>query len=385
MGELIAGLLLGPSVLGHLFPSAFNYIFTGSVNGSVGFDGLSRLAIILFLFIAGMEVHFNDILKRGKAAAKISLMSILFPFAAGYFGTQLFYSRFFDAPAQSHFASAMFMGTALSITALSVLAKILIDLDLGRTRFGSLLLTSAMINDFAGWLLFAVVISLADMKHEGPGIWQTIVMVIVFTVVLLSIGRKLIDRLFGFVAQHFPGAGASLITAIFICLLGALFTEWVGIHAIFGAFLTGVAVGDSRQFSLKARETLHQFVTFLLAPLFFVSIGLRVDLVRDFDPVICAFILTVACLGKLIGGSIGAYLSGFKINKAFAVGFAMNARGSMEIVLGLLALQAKIINEKIFVGLVFMTFVTILIAGPALRYFLQRHERYLSVTQEGIG
>ena len=375
MGELVAGLLLGPSVLGYFFPDAFNGIFMASTNAGISFDGLSRLAIILFLFIAGMEVHFKDIIKRGKAAAKISLMSILFPFTAGFFSVRIFYNYFFPLPSQDHLLPAMFMGTALSITALSVLAKILIDLDLGRTRFGSLLLTAAMINDFAGWLLFSIVISLADMKSEGPGLAQTIAIVIIFTIALLLIGRKLIDRLFGFIARNFSGAGMPLITAIIICMLGALFTEWVGIHAIFGAFLTGIAVGDSKNFSQKARETLHQFITSLLAPLFFVSIGLRVNLVKDFDPVICLFVLSIACLGKLVGGYIGAQLSGFKVNKSIAVGFAMNARGSMEIVLGLLALQAKIINEKIFVGLVFMTFITILIAGPALRYFLDRHER----------
>lgn len=381
MGELVGGLLLGPSVLGFFFPSVFHSIFTSSSGASVGFDGLSRLAIILFLFIAGMEVHFNDILKRGKAAAKISLMSILFPFAAGYFGTLFFYHRLFETSSGSTYVAALFMGTALSITALSVLAKILIDLDLGRTRFGSLLLTAAMVNDFAGWLLFSIVINLSNMKHEGPGVWQTVALVILFTVLLLTIGRKLIDRLFGFVSRHFQGSGPSLILAILICMLGAVFTEWVGIHAIFGAFLTGVAVGNSTQFSVKSKETLHQFVTFLFAPLFFVSIGLRVNLERDFDLLTCTFILAVASLGKILGGFIGANLSGFKVHKAFAVAFAMNARGSMEIVLGLLALQARIINERIFVGLVFMTFVTILMAGPALRYFLARHEKKNLVTE----
>lgn len=375
MGELIAGLLVGPSVLGNLFPSFFHELFFSSANAQFAFDGISRIAIILFLFVAGMEVHLHDVLKRGKAAAKISLSSIVFPFAAGFAGTWIFFDHFLSNGHADKLVPAMFMGTALSITALSVLAKILFDLELGRSRFGSLLLTAAMINDFAGWMLFTVVISLGDLQEEGMGLWQTILLVMIFTIILLTEGRRAIDKLFEFASRELKGPGASLALAIMLCLLGAIFTEWVGIHAIFGAFLTGVAVGDSRNFSRKAKDMLHEFVSNLLAPLFFVSIGLRVNFIKDFDVFICIFVLSIACLGKLIGGFIGARLSGFKTNKAIAVGFAMNARGSMEIVLGILALQAGIINEKVFVGLVVMTFVTILIAGPSMRYYLNRHNR----------
>ncbi len=376
MGELIAGLILGPSILGNLFPELFNSIFYASENAQLAFDGIARIAIILFLFIAGMEVHLADVIQRGKAAAKISLSSILFPFAAGFAGIWFFYDHFFDSTTQPNkLLPALFIGTALSITALSVLAKILFDLEMGRSRFGSLLLTAAMINDFVGWILFSVVISLGEVQHENLGVWQTVIAVVIFTVGLLTIGRVAIDHLFGYVERTFKGPGVSLALAIILCILGSLFTEWIGIHAIFGAFLTGVAVGDSKRFTDEAKETLHLFVVNLLAPLFFVSIGLRVNFIQDFDLFICFFILIIASIGKLLGGFIGARLSGFKTNKAIAVGFAMNARGSMEIVLGMLALQAGIINEKVFVGLVVMTFVTILIAGPALRYFLNRHER----------
>ncbi|MBX7107056.1 MAG: cation:proton antiporter [Chitinophagales bacterium] len=375
MGELIAGLLIGPTVLGNLFPSFFQQLFFSSTNAQLGFDGLSKIAIVLFLFVAGMEVHLSDVMKRGKAAAKISLSSILFPFAAGFSGTWLFYDHFAVGGQMNKLIAAMFMGTALSITALSVLAKILFDLDLGRSRFGSLLLTAAMINDFAGWMLFSVVISLGDLHHESLDIWQTVTLVLIFASLLLTIGRQVIDKLFEFTAVQFKGPGAALALAIIICLLGAIFTEWVGIHAIFGAFLTGVSVGDSKHFTKRAKDMLHEFVSNLLAPLFFVSIGLRVNFFKDFDLFICLFILTIAFIGKIAGGFAGARLSGFRSNKALAVGFAMNARGSMEIVLGMLAMQAGIINEKIFVGLVVMTFITILIAGPAINYFLKRHDR----------
>jgi Kef-type K+ transport system membrane component KefB len=136
----------------------------------------------------------------------------------------------------------------------------------------------------------------------------------------------------------------------------------------------GIVVGNSPYFSEKARETLHDIVTYVFSPLFFVSIGLKVNFISNFNLTIVLFVLAISIIGKVLGGFIGARLSGFKRNKAIAVGFGMNARGSQEIVLGLVALQAKIIDEKIFVGLVVMTFVTILMAGPMIKYFLRRHE-----------
>jgi Kef-type K+ transport system membrane component KefB len=136
----------------------------------------------------------------------------------------------------------------------------------------------------------------------------------------------------------------------------------------------GVAVGNSPHFSEKAKDTFHDIVTYVFSPLFFVSIGLKVNFVANFDLTIVLFVLAISITGKILGGYMGARLSGFKRNKAVAVGFGMNARGSQEIVLGLVALQAKIIDEKIFVGLVVMTFVTIVMAGPGIRYFLERSE-----------
>jgi Kef-type K+ transport system membrane component KefB len=267
------------------------------------------------------------------------------------------------------------MGTALSITALGVMAKILIDIDLIKTRFGNLMMTAAMIDDIIGWMLFSVVIAIANLKSESHFNAITVLLIVIgFTGFLMTIGRKIIDPLFKFANSKLSKPGAELSLAMILCLLGGIFTEWIGIKAIFGAFLMGIAIGNSPYFSEKAKDTLHDIVTYVFSPLFFVSIGLKVNFVSNFDWVIVLFVLAISIFGKVLGGFIGARLSGFKQNKAIAVGFGMNARGSQEIVLGLVALQAKIIDEKIFVGLVVMTFVTILMAGPGIRYFLRRHE-----------
>lgn len=406
IGELLGGILIGPSFLGYIFPDYFQVFFQDplltddaknaiksittefptvriSAAPAVGFDALTRLSVMLLLFIAGMEVKLDNIRKRGKAAAKISFSGIIFPLALGFGVTWFFYDLFFSIPTDNKLAPALFMGTALSITALGVMAKILIDIDLIKSRFGNLMMTAAMVDDVIGWMLFSVVIALANLPGESHFNAITVLLTMVgFTAFLMTVGVKMVDKLFRFANSRLSRPGAELSLAIILCLLSGIFTEWLGIKAIFGAFLMGVTVGNSPHFSEKARETFHDIVTYVFSPLFFVSIGLKVNFVSNFDLGIVFFVLVISIVGKLLGGYIGARLSGFKHNKAMAVGFGMNARGSQEIVLGMIALQAGIIDEKIFVGLVVMTFVTIVIAGPMIRYYLRKHESIHGIAPE---
>jgi len=383
IGELLGGILLGPSFIGTYFPNFFQTIFIGPKEPAVAFDGISRLSVMLLLFIAGMEVKLENIRTRGKAAAKISFSGIFFPLALGIGVTWFFYDMIFSTPTDNKLAPALFMGTALSITALGVMAKILIDIDLIKTRFGNLMMTAAMIDDIIGWMLFSIVVAIANLKSESQFNAVTVLLILIaFTAALMTVGRKLIDPLFRYANAKLSKPGAELSLAMILCLLGGIFTEWLGIKNIFGAFLMGIAIGNSPFFSEKAKETLHDIVTYVFSPLFFVSIGLKVNFVSNFSLTIVLFVLAISIFGKLLGGYIGARLSGFKPNKSMAVGFGMNARGSQEIVLGLVALQAKIIDEKIFVGLTVMTFVTILMAGPMIRFFLRRHDAIHGVSTE---
>jgi Kef-type K+ transport system membrane component KefB len=152
-----------------------------------------------------------------------------------------------------------------------------------------------------------------------------------------------------------------------------VFTEYLGVRGIFGAFLMGVAIGDSKYFPERLQQILHQFVVNIIAPLFFASIGLRVNFVSNFNLEIVVIILLIACLAKIIGSGVGARMSGLTRNESYVIAFGMNSRGSQEIVLGALALQAKIIDEPVFVGLILMTVVTILMAGPLMKFYLNKH------------
>ncbi len=181
------------------------------------------------------------------------------------------------------------------------------------------------------------------------------------------------------IADKFLSGGGLITVAVCLCLLSAVYTEYLGVRGIFGAFLMGVAIGDSRFFPERLQKILHEFVINIIAPLFFASIGLRVNFITNFNIEIVSIILFIACFAKLVGAGIGARMSGLSKQESYAVAFGMNSRGSQEIVLGTLALQSKIIDEPIFVGLVVMTVVTILIAGPFMKYYLQKHDNAVKI------
>jgi len=236
-----------------------------------------------------------------------------------------------------------------------------------------------MIDDFLGWILFSIIMQL--MKPGGQNATWSVAMVLVYTIFILTVGRWIVNKIL-FVADKFLSIGGLITVSVCLCLLSAVYTEYLGVRGIFGAFLMGIAIGDSKFFPERLQNILHQFVINIIAPLFFASIGLRVNFVTNFNIEIVAIILFIACFAKLIGAGVGSRISGLTRNESYAVAFGMNSRGSQEIVLGTLALQAKIIDEPIFVGLVVMTVVTILIAGPLMKYYLNRHNAVVPASIE---
>ena len=382
IGEIIAGIILGPSLFGSLFPHQFNEIFLSQPRSYAAFDGLANIGIILLMFIAGFEVDLKQIRKQGKQAASISLMGLVFPFVLGFATVWFFHDKIFSLPSTSRVIPAMFFGTALSITALSVIAKILMDMEMLRSRLGNLILTAAMINDFIGWILFSIIIQLMRTGKQD-GSLSSVEMVLIYTVVLLTVGRWLVDKIL-LVANKFLPIGAMMTLAVCLCLLSAVFTEYIGVRSIFGAFLMGVVVGDSKYFPERLQQILHQFVVNIIAPLFFASIGLRVNFVANFNIELVAIILLIACVAKIIGTGIGSRMSGLSVNESYVIAFGMNSRGSQEIVLGALALQAKIIDEPVFVALIFMTVVTILMAGPLMKYYLNKENALKAAAEADI-
>lgn len=381
VGEILAGIIIGPSLLGSAFPDLFKEIFTSHPRSYGAFDGLANIGVIMLMFIAGAEVDLKQIRAQGKQAASISLMGLVFPFALGFFCIWFFHDYIFDVPSTDRLIPALFFGTALSITALAVIVKVLMDLDIIRTKVGGLVLTAAMIDDFLGWILFSIIIQMMNAKGEEAS-WYSILMILAFVAFMVTAGRWLVDKILAFSVKYLSVPSGVLTVAVCLCMLGAVITEYLGIRGIFGAFLMGVAVGDSKHFNHHIQNVFQQFIVNIIAPLFFASVGLRVNFVTNFDLSVVLIILSIACVAKIVGAGLGARMGGLNKNESLAIGFGMNARGSQEIVLGMIALQAGIINETIFVGLVVMTMVTILFAGPLMKFYLEKDLKEKNIPTE---
>jgi len=382
IGEIIAGIILGPTLLGTYWHSMFNSIFLASSRAYGAFDGLANVGIILLMFIAGFEVDIKQIRRDGKQAAAISLTGIIFPFIIGFAAAWFFYQRIFSNNDSNQFITSMFFGTALSITALSVITKILMDLNILKTKIGNIVLTSAMIDDFLGWVLFSIIMQMMHSKDQ-QGSWMAVGMVLLFALFMVTIGRWVVNKML-FVAQKNLKIGRVITLAICLCFIAAIVTEYLGVRGVFGAFLMGVAVGDSEYFTERHKLILHQFTVNIIAPLFFASVGLRLNFVSNFDLEVVTIILAIACIAKLLGAGIGSRISGMNKNESIAVAFGMNARGSQEIVLGLLALQARIIDEKVFEGLVVMTVATVIISGPIMKYYFLKDQKLTAAEHDAL-
>lgn len=375
LGELLAGVLLGPTVLGALSPATMQALFPPTGPVTIALQGLTTVAVVLFLLVAGLEVDLSRIRKQGRVASTVSAFGILAPFAVG-FAAAWVAPDLMGMPAGGQRALfALFLATALSISALPVIAKILMDLKLFRTDLGMVILAAAIVNDFVGWMIFAVVLGLIPGRHEGADampLSTTLAATVLFALGMLTAGRAFLHRTIVWVQAHAAWPAGVLTLCVSLALLCGAFTEWIGVHAIFGSLLVGVALGDSSHLRERTRIILHHFVSAFFAPLFFATIGLRVDFVKSFDPWLCLLMVLIACLGKILGCGLGARLAGMPQREAWAVGFGMNARGAMEIILGLLAREAGLIDDRMLVALVVMALVTSMISGPLMQRALGR-------------
>jgi Kef-type K+ transport system membrane component KefB len=275
------------------------------------------------------------------------------------------------ATADNALLLAFFIGAALSISALPVIARILIDLKLIQTNLGVVIMGAATINDLIGWSLFAVILGSVIPGSNSQGLWQTLGAVIGFTLFILAAGHWLGQPLLRSLRATlvWPGGFISLI-AVFILVAAAL-AEAVGLHAIFGAFLMGVALGQTDEADNHVHDIIYQFAISFFAPLYFVSIGLTVNFAAYFDGRLVLLVLLIASVGKIGGAGLGARLGGIPTRQALAIGFGMNARGAMEIILASVAREYRLINEYLFVALVITALVTSMMSGPTMQRLIK--------------
>jgi Kef-type K+ transport system membrane component KefB len=369
MGEIVLGILAGPTLFGKIFPDQYAAILPATGVQVTIWGGIIQLAVIMLLFVAGLEIQFRTVLAQGKTAIFTSVTSMVIPLALGFI-TVSFFPQFFVFGNTDRVLYALFFGVAMAVSAVPVIARILMDLNLYKTKVGSIIMAAAVTDDIVGWLLFSLVLSHMGLKAEITNLWQTAALMLGFALVVLTIGRKLIDAILPWIQTKLSWPGGVLSICLGLGFLGAAFTEFIGLHAILGAFLTGIAIGDSPKLRDEAREIVRQFVTNVFAPLFFVNIGLRVNFVDNFDLNLCLIVLFLACFCKVFGATLGAKLGGLPNSEALAVGFGLNARGVMEIILGKLALDYGVIDAKMYVALVTMAIATSIISGPLMRKFM---------------
>lgn len=375
LGELLTGILLGPSILGALAPTVHDYLFPAAGASVLALDGLANVGVVLFLLVAGMEVNLSTIWRQGRSALSVSLSGILIPFVIGFVAGWLAPGLLGSSDHADRLVFALFLATTLSISALPVIARTLMDLNLYRSDLGMIIIAAAIFDDLAGWIIFAVILGMMGASSHGLSANSAVLVTLLYTLGMLTAGRYFVHRVLPWIQAKTSWPGGVLAFALSLAIFGAAFTQWIGVHAVFGSFIVGVVIGDSSHLREQTRMTISQFVSFVFAPLFFASIGLKVNVIANFEPLLVLLVFGLSCFGKVIGCGIGARLGGMSKREACAVGFGMNARGVMGIILGLLALQNGVVSESMFVAIVIMSVATSMIAGPAMRLSLRLKKR----------
>jgi Kef-type K+ transport system membrane component KefB/mannitol/fructose-specific phosphotransferase system IIA component (Ntr-type) len=375
VGEMIAGILLGPSALGRVAPSAQRWLFPGGPPESM-IGGYATVAVVLLLVIVGFEVDLGVLRRRGQSALATGLLGIVLPLISGAaLGFLLPDSDLVDP---SHRTTiALLLGVALSISALPVIAKTLLDLGLFKSDIGLLVMAAAMIDDLVGWLALSLLLGpVRGGAVDTASFVRTVVGGGIFAAGMLTLGKRFIDALLGRLARDAAAPGRVLSLIIVLALLGATATHAIGLHAVFGGFIVGLSIGRSARINARTRTAVEDFVTSVFAPVFFASIGLRVDFVGAFNAPLCLLVLVLAMVPKLVGCTLGSRIgrgpTGGRLGwrESLAVGFGMNARGAMGIILAAIARDAGVLKDEMFVALVVMALATSLMSGPAMKWLL---------------
>jgi Kef-type K+ transport system membrane component KefB len=304
--------------------------------------------------------------------ALTGILGVLVPFGLG-FAVVLLLPDLWGTQVQNRLVIfALFMGTALSISALPIIARILVDLNLMQKETGVVVMAAATINDLIGWTLFALILSAltpGGSSAEKP--WVALILTLGFSVAIVYIGRLIGRPALRWLRTRISWPSGFIAATSIMILAAAVAAEAIGIHAIFGAFLLGVALGRSHAERNQDHDTIYQFAVSFFAPLYFVSIGLKVNFIEHFDFMVSLIILLTACVGKICGAGLGAFWGGMKLKEALVVGFGMNARGAMEIILASVALKHNLIDQRIFVALIFMALITSLLSGPVMQRLMR--------------
>lgn len=375
IGEIGAGVLLGPTVLGSVWPAGAAWLFPPEAASSAMLLVVGWVGILMLLALTGVETDLGLIRQLGRAAVFVAAGSVLVPFAFGLGTAYLLPASFLGENAQRT-VFALFLATALSISSLPVIAKILDELGLTRRNFAQLTIAAGMANDVVGWLLLGAIASLARSGVLDVGrLAVAVVGMAVFLVAMLTGGQRVVDRALRAVRERQAGLSGALTVTIVVVFAAGAVTQALGVEAVLGAFVAGLVIGRSRFQDTQVTGVMETVTAAVFAPLFFAAAGLRVDLALLADPIVLLWsvvVVLVASAGKFIGAYLGGRLARLASAEAFALGAGLNARGALEIIIATVGLSLGILNTRSYTVVVIMAIATSMAAPPLLRAVTRR-------------
>jgi Kef-type K+ transport system membrane component KefB len=373
--EILVGILLGPTVFGRLAPSAHHVIFPPDIQQQVMLDTVAWFGILLFLLKTGLETEFSVAWRQRGDAFRIALSDIVVPMVIAFILTLLLPSNYLTDPGR-RISFALFLATIMTISALPVTIRVLNDLEIYKTELGFLIMSALSVNDIIGWVIFTLILgSFAQTTIEITHIVFVLCATVGFTALSLTAGRRFTNSVISrIVRSGFPEPGTSIT---FITLLGAFcgaLTLLIGIHALFGFFIAGIMAGEAQALSERTRNVISQMVNSVFVPLFFASIGLRIDFLGNFDIFLAVFILGIGVFGRYLGAWIGVLFSRQSRADRHLISIAHIPGGEMQIVVSMLALELGLLTETVFVAVVFGAIGSTIIIGPWMARALEKRK-----------
>ena len=375
IGQILAGVLLGPSVLGNIAPALWHSLFPGGVEAKAMLDAVAQLGILLLLLLTGIETDLSVFRDARRPALSISVSGIVVPFACGALLGALLPESMLPGPSK-RIITTLFLGTALSISSVKIVALVVRDLGFLRRTVGQVIIASSILDDTIGWLMVSVILGLAvHGTIDLAAVARSVVGTALFLAASFTIGRRLVFTIIRWSNDYLTGEMAMISTILVIAGLLALLTNAIGVHLVLGAFVAGVLIGQSPMLTPRIALQLRGLIVALFMPVFFALAGLSADLAalanREFL-VLTVGLIVLASVGKFLGAFLGGRIGGLTYAQSFAVGCGMNARGSTEIIVASIGLSLGALNQRLFTAIVAMAVVTTMAMPPMLRWALKR-------------
>ncbi len=376
VGQLLAGILVGTSVLGAVWPSAETLLFPRDVAQRSMIDGVGQLGVLMLLLLTGMETDLELVSKVKRAAASVSITGIAVPFLCGFLtGEFLLPDSLLPSP-ERRLVTALFLGTALSISSIKIVAMVVREMNFMRRDLGQVIIASAIIEDSIGWIVIAITFSLATQgKIDAGSLTRSVGGTAIFLLASLTLGRPVVHALIRWANDRLMSELPVITVILVIMGTMALTTHLIGVHTVLGAFIAGVLIGESPILTRHIEGQLRGLITALFMPIFFALAGLNTDITVLKDPhlfLVALGLILIASIGKFAGAFLGGELGGLTRRESLALGIAMNARGSTEVIIASIGLSIGALNSDLYTIIVAMAVATTMAMPPTLRWALSR-------------